>query len=207
MIERIRQVVTSEEKNLEDFIEASTLAQTVLHHTSGEGHPAMSVLKEGMDKRYWPTMLGGCRTVLMLFDNDALDSPRLRVARELEGDVLDIAETQVRAAEKILDPTQKEIRLAVAGFLAGSALEDALRRLCDKVRVSYEAGRTSLSKLQAALYSPSSGVEHVSVSEAKQITTWGDTRNKADHGNFREITQTEVVTMIMGVRSFIERHL
>ena len=89
MIERIRQVVTSEEKNLEDFIEASTLAQTVLHHTSGEGHPAMSVLKEGMDKRYWPTMLGGCRTVLMLFDNDALDSPRLRVARELEGDVLE----------------------------------------------------------------------------------------------------------------------
>jgi hypothetical protein len=45
------------------------------------------------------------------------------------------------------------------------------------------------------------------VSENKQITAWGDTRNKADHGKFAEITQTEVITMIMGIRSFLDKNL
>ena len=39
-------------------------------------------------------------------------------------------------------------------------------------------------------------------SESKQITVWGDARNKADHGKFNEIAFTEVVTMIPGVRAF-----
>ncbi len=169
MIERIRQLAI-EGTPIEDHIHAATLAQTVLHHTAGAGHPAMAALREGTTKQNWMMILGACRTVLMLFDSDALDSPRLRIARELEGDVLDMAETQAKAAEKTVDQTQKEARLAVAAFLAGSALEDALRRLCDKMGVAYEAGRTSLSKLQEpqAAASPSSGVEHINVSETEQ---------------------------------------
>ena len=63
----------------------------------------------------------------------------------------------------------------------------------------YDAQRTSISKLQAVLFQPSKQIEVISASENKQITAWGDTRNKADHGRFSEITHTEVVAMVMGV--------
>jgi hypothetical protein len=57
------------------------------------------------------------------------------------------------------------------------------------------------------MYQPSKGVEHISNSENKQITAWGDTRNKADHGKFSELTQTEVISIIIGTRAFIDKHL
>jgi hypothetical protein len=57
------------------------------------------------------------------------------------------------------------------------------------------------------LFQPSKQIEAISTSENKQITAWGDTRNKADHARFSEITHTEVVAMVIGVRAFIERHL
>jgi hypothetical protein len=40
-----------------------------------------------------------------------------------------------------------------------------------------------------------------------QITAWKDTRNKADHGKFTEITQAEGMSMVIGVQAFIDRHL
>jgi hypothetical protein len=76
-----------------------------------------------------------------------------------------------------------------------------------RANLAYDTQRSSIAKLQAALYQPSKQVEVISQSENKQITAWGDTRNKADHGRFSEITQTEIVVMIMGVRSFIDKHL
>ena len=89
----------------------------------------------------------------------------------------------------------------------GASLEDALRRLCDARGIGYDAERSTISKLQGALFQPSKQIEVISQSENKHITAWGDTRNKADHGRFDEITHTEVVSMILGVRSFIEKHL
>jgi hypothetical protein len=151
--------------------------------------------------------LAASRAVIALYDEGALKSPRLAIAREIEGDLLDIAQTQVQAAETNRDNTQKQVQLAIAAFLAGAALEDALRRLCDARGVPYDVQRTSVSKLQAVLYQPSKQVEVITVSENKQITVWGDTRNKADHGRFAEITHTEVLAMVIGVRAFIEKHL
>ena len=75
------------------------------------------------------------------------------------------------------------------------------------VGLAYDVQRTSLSKLQAVLFQPSKQIEVISSSENKQITAWGDTRNKADHGQFSEITHAEVVAMVMGVRAFIDKHL
>jgi hypothetical protein len=73
--------------------------------------------------------------------------------------------------------------------------------------VAYDAQRSSIAKLQGALYQPTKRVELISQSENKQITAWGDTRNRADHGKFSEITVAEVTAMIIGVRAFIERRL
>jgi len=73
--------------------------------------------------------------------------------------------------------------------------------------LSYDAQKASISKLQSVLYSPSNDVEEIDGSENKQITAWGDTRNKADHGKFSELKEVDVSMMITGVRAFIARRL
>ena len=205
-IDRIRRLVGPDEGSTECF-EAASLAQSVLHDTVGGSHPLMVVLQDALKSADWARAVAGSRCVVTLYYEGALKSPRLAIAREIEGDLLDIAQRQAQAVEISKDAVEKQVHLAIAAFLAGASLEDALGRLCDARGMAYDTQRASISKLQAVLYQPSKQVEVISQSENKQITAWGDTRNKADHAKFGEITHTEVVSMILGVRSFIERHL
>jgi hypothetical protein len=186
---------------------AANLAQSVIHDTVGGGHPIMAALEDALTSSDWIRALAASTTVVTLYDEGALKSPRLTIAREIEGDILDIAQAQAEAAETSKDAVHKQVHRGIAAFLAGASLEDALRRLCDARGIVYDAQRTAISKLQAALYQPSKQIEVISQSENKHITAWGDTRNKADHGRFDEITQTEVVAMILGVRALVEKHL
>lgn len=192
---------------MQEFYEAASLCQSVVHDTIGGAHPIAQALELAISSQNWTRIQGVCKTIIILYRQGALKSPRLTIAHEIEGDVLDIAQRQANAAEKNSDLIQKQTQLAIAAFLAGAAIEDALRRLCDAHKISYDSQKTAISKLQAALYQPSKQIEIISSTENKQITVWGDTRNKADHGKFAEITLTEVVSMIMGIRSFIDKHL
>lgn len=205
-IERIRELV-QRDKGTVDYYEAASIAQSVLYDTVGSNHPIMSAIQQAVASKDWTKAVGVTKSVLVLFDQGALTSPRLTIAREIESDFLDIAQMQAQAAEANKDHSQKQVQLGIAAFLAGASLEDALRRLCDSHSLPYDSQRSSISKLQACLYQPSKQIALISQSENKQLTVWGDTRNKADHGKFSEITLTEVVTMIMGVRSFIDKHL
>ena len=99
------------------------------------------------------------------------------------------------------------LQLAIAAFLAGASLEDALRRLCDARRIEYDTEHTTISKLLAMLHQPSKQIEVISSSENQQILGWGHTRNHADHGRFGEITYAEVLAMVIGVRGFLDKHL
>ena len=148
-----------------------------------------------------------CHSLVTLYDQGGLNSPRLEIAHEIEGDILDIAQKQVEAAERNADATHKQLHLGIAAFLAGAALEDALRHLCDANGIDYNPRRTSISNLLEKLYQPKNQIEVISGSENKQITAWGDTRNKADHGRFSDITHSEVLSMVIGVRGFINTHL
>ena len=206
LIERIR-YLTNDEQGSDQWLEAGGLAMAVLHDTVGGRHPLCSVLDNALKNNAFRVALASARGVLALFEQGSLKSPRLAIAHEIEGDLLDIAQAQAQAAETAREASNKQLQLALAAFLAGAALEDALRRLCDAGGIAYEVGKTTISKLQTALYQPSKQIEVISSSENKQITTWGDTRNKADHGRFAEITQTEVVAMLMGVRAFLDKHL
>ena len=183
------------------------LSQTVLYDTVGTSHPLMKVLDHGLKSKDWFDAFAASRAVVALYDKGGLSSPRLAIAHEIEGDILDIAEKQIEAFEKTSDANHKQLQLGIAAFLAGAALEDALRRLCDAHGINYDSHRTTISNLQAVLYQPSKQKEVISRSESKQITTWGDTRNKADHGRFSEITPSEVLFIVGGVRGFIDEHL
>jgi hypothetical protein len=206
-INRIRHL-TGDENGTVQWLEAASLAQSVLHDTIGGAHPLMATLDNALkSKDGTSAALAASRALVTLYEEGALKSPRLAIAGEIEGDILDIAQAQVQAAEIGTDANRKQLQLAIAAFLTGAALEDALRRLSDAHGIQYDAQKTSISKLQTVLFQPSKQVEVISRSENKQITVWGDTRNKADHGKFEDITCTEVVSMVLGVRAFIERHL
>jgi hypothetical protein len=205
-VEEIRRLASDGQGGLEWF-EAATLAQTVLHDTVGNAHPLTATLRTALDKTDYTLARASARSVIRLFDENQLTNPRLIIAHELEGNLLDIADAQTTAAEKSKDAPEKALHLALAAFLAGAALEDALRRICDANGITYDTQRTSLSKLQSGLYQPAKLIEIINNTENKQITVWGDTRNKADHGKFSELTHSEVLGMVIGVRGFIDRHL
>ena len=205
LIEKIR-YLSGEEREWVEILEAVSLAQLVVHDTVGGNHPLMTALDEALKSGDWSKAVAASRSVITVYDEGGLSSPRLAIAHEIEGDILDIAQKQVEASKKNTDATHKQLQLGVAAFLAGAALEDALRRLCDASGISYPQ-RTSISILQTALYQPSKQIEVISGSENKQITAWGDTRNNADHGWFDKITYAEVLSMLIGVRGFIDKHL
>jgi len=205
-IDRIRFLI-GDKMGMTHYYEAASLSQSVLYDTVGGSHPLMAALEDALKSADFQRAKAASSGVVVLYDEGALKSPRLAIAHEIEGEIIDIAQAQAQAAETSKDTTQKQVHLAIAAFLAGATLEDALRRLCDARSIAYDAQKTSLSKLQAVLFQPSKQIEVISVSENKQITVWGDTRNKADHGRFSEITHTEVVALVMGVRAFIDRHL
>ncbi len=209
MESRIKQIrkLTGKDQSTYEFFEAAGLALSVLNDTVGGGHPLLSVIDNALKSKDYVVARSASRSVITLYEEGGLKSPRLAIAHEIEGNFLDIAQAQVQAAETSKDTNQKQIQLAISAFLAGATLEDALRRLCDTNSISYDVAKTSISKLQSVLYQPSKKMEIISASENKQITVWGDTRNKADHGRFGEITHTEVVAMVLGIRAFLDKHL
>ena len=74
-------------------------------------------------------------------------------------------------------------------------------------RIAYDTQRASIAKLQSVLFQPAKQIEVKSSSENKQITAWGDTRNKSAHGKFSDIMYAEVISMTIGIRAFIDKHL
>jgi hypothetical protein len=205
-IARIQEILNAH-GDTEDFVEAGTLALAVLHDTIGTGHPLAAAIAPAVEKRDWFSLTGSCRTLVTIFKDGGLQSPRLRIAHESDGDILVVAKNQLGAVETTGDPGQKQMRLAIAAFLAGAALEDAMRRLCDSEGIAYDSANTSLSKLQQALYSPGKRVEVITAADNKNVTAWGETRNNADHGNFQALSLTNVTVMTMGVEEFLNRHL
>ena len=204
---KIRVLIEMIRGRVVDPLEEIALAQTVLHETVGRNHPVMEVLDDALKSVDMRKHFPASHSVVTLYDEGMLPSPRLAIAHEIEGDILDVALERIQAAEKTSDETHEQLQLAIAAFLAGAALEDVLRRMCDAGNITYDSQKTSISTLQAELYQPSKGINVISKSENDYIVAWGKTRNNADHGRFSEITYAEVLSMVLGVRGFIDRHL
>ena len=207
LIERLRELVENPTPSPARCFRVIGLAQSVLYETVGINHPLMKILDNVLSSDDPLNSYMAGRNVLDLYDEGGLISPRLAIAREIEGDILDIAERHVEDADRSSGATKNLIHLGISAFLAGAALEDALRRLCDANGISYDSQHTSISKLQTVLYQPKNQIEIISGSDNKDITKWGATRNKADHGRFSEITHPEAVFMVNGVRGFINNNL
>jgi len=84
--------------------------------------------------------------------------------------------------------------------VVGCVLEDALRKLCAKAKLSppsrkMDAMNATLAK--AGIYNKL---------KAKDITAWAGLRNEAAHGNWDQFTDEDVKRMLDGVRQFVTEH-
>jgi len=89
-----------------------------------------------------------------------------------------------------------------AASLCGAVLEDGLKRMAALRNIAVGAS-DNLSSVnqkcaQANVYSKLT---------FKKINVWTEVRNKADHGQFDEFSETDVREMISGVETFLGEHL
>ena len=124
-------------------IDALAIAQSVVYDTVGGNHPIMAILDNSRKSDNNYDIRRAISSVVTLYDQGMLRSPRLAIAHEIEVDILGIAQGQVEASGRSADKTHKQLQLAIAAFLAGAALEDALRRLCDAHGIGYNPQRTT----------------------------------------------------------------
>ena len=90
---------------------------------------------------------------------------------------------------------------APAAVVAGSVLEDGLRKLCLRSGTTL-ASKPKLDTMNADLAKAGT----YSLLTQKQITALADLRNKAAHGKWSEFTKTNVEQMISQVRNFMQTH-
>ena len=90
-----------------------------------------------------------------------------------------------------------------AAVLAGGALEEHLRKLCEKHTITTTlAGRPKKAESMNAELAGSSAYAKL---DQKNVTAWLDLRNKAAHGHYTEYEKQQVHLMIQGIRDFITR--
>ena len=95
-----------------------------------------------------------------------------------------------------------------AAVIAGSTLEEHLRKLCQKSGLSTQNQVISGSKPKKAdvLNSDLARQNIYTKSEQKQVTAWLGIRNDAAHGNYGKYSDEEVKLLIMGLRDFFIRN-
>lgn len=89
-----------------------------------------------------------------------------------------------------------------AASLAGAVLEDALRRLHARHIGEWE-GESKISRLNDALRKADVYPQPV----WREIQSWADIRNNADHGCFGDVDGQQVKRMMDGIGAFIAKYL
>lgn len=124
------------------------------------------------------------------FELGLLFDTRIAVEAEVFDDFLEQAEH-----------LQKNKFFAPAAVVAGSVLEDGLRKLCLRNGISLSA-KPKLDGMNSEL--AKAGIYNTLTQ--KKITALADLRNKAAHGKWSDFTSADVEQMIIQIRNFMETH-
>lgn len=92
-----------------------------------------------------------------------------------------------------------------AAVIAGSVLEDHLRKLAGKAGLKVEK-RDGSPKKADALNAELTAEGVYNGLEQKSVTAWLDLRNKAAHGHYDDYDEQQVAALIRDVREFLIRH-
>lgn len=125
------------------------------------------------------------------YDDGLLFDLRSLIAAEVLGDFLDQSENLVSQGYFV-----------PAASLAGSVLEDTLRKLCETHNIEIPT-KTKIDRLNADLARASIYNKLVQ----KRITALADIRNNADHGKFEEFSKEDVEDMVIWIRRFSTDYL
>lgn len=96
-----------------------------------------------------------------------------------------------------------------AAVIAGTVLEQHLRKLCLKHNLTTEATDTagkSYPKKAETLNTELAGQKVYGKNEQKQVTAWLGIRNSAAHGKYDEYTPAQVDLLLQGIRGFLARY-
>lgn len=133
---------------------------------------------------------GTLRALRADYAADRLQSFQELIHADLFSDFLEMAEHFLESGYK--DP---------AAVMAGGVLEEHLRKLCSKHRISLP-DKPKLDTMNADLARASAYGKN----EQKQVTAWAGLRNDAAHGNYGNYAKTAVEFMVQGIRDFISRY-
>lgn len=172
-----------------------TEAMNLIKKTCGESSDHYIRLKEiTTDKNYHPNNATQYKGVIEAAYNDYKDG-----FTNLDSFVrAEIFEDFLSMAEYLLS----EGYYVPAASLSGGVLEDSLRKLCDKNKISYPE-KTKINALNTDL--AKAGIYNALVS--KEIIAKADIRNNADHGKANEFSKQDVKSMVEWVRRFIIEYL
>lgn len=109
------------------------------------------------------------------------------------GDFLEMADYLIEQGYK--DP---------AAVIAGSVLEEHLRKLCGKSGIPVD--QNNKPKKADTMNAELAGANVYSKLDQKSVTAWLDLRNKAAHGKYTEYTLEQVALMLLSIRDFLSRH-
>lgn len=95
-----------------------------------------------------------------------------------------------------------------SAVITGSALEEHLRKLCEKnlidTKTTDSTGKAKHKKADT-INADLRKADLYNVLDQKNITSWLDLRNKAAHGEYNEYTKEQVALQLSGVSEFIAR--
>lgn len=113
----------------------------------------------------------------------------------------DVFNDFIEMAEHLMEQNYKD----PAAVIAGSVLEEHLRKLCGKhgISVAQPDGRP---KKAETMNTELAGANVYAKLDQKSVTGWLDLRNKAAHGKYSEYVKGQVDLLIKGVRDFITRN-
>lgn len=139
-----------------------------------------------------------CASVLMALRADYA-AGHLRSIKELIH--ADVFSDFLEMADHLIEQGYKD----AAAVIAGSVLEEHLRKLCDKNGIDLKKPDGTPKKADT-MNSELAGANVYSKLDQKNITAWLDLRNKAAHGKYSEYTKDQVALLIQSVRDFITRN-
>jgi hypothetical protein len=178
---------------------------SLLNHVVPNPGPHESALKV-FQKEMGPPGLGSAISILKGikedFERGFLDDISAAIEAEIAADYMGHAESLLREEQS------GKYDHVPAAVLAGAVLEKALRTLCDRQlpRIPTVNAKNDAKTLNPLIDDlKKAGV--FNELKAKQLRSWADTRNKAAHGEFNQLSKTDVEVMLQGITNFLADYL
>jgi len=181
-----------------DYLRFRSEATNLLLRVCGKQSPHyLEMINIAKDKEmsnrplYFPMCVGILEAAYADYSEGFLFDLKALVSAEILGDFIDQVE----------ELFSKNYHVAAAS-LSGAVLEDSLRRICETNQIETPE-KPGIEILNVALVK----AEIYNKLKQKQITAWADLRNKADHGEFKEVKKDDVESMIKWVKKFQDEFL